>query len=178
MALQPHDIGALVRRFWEGDTTPEEESRLRQWFEHSDTVPEAWADLAAYLSVAAEPVVGLDAAFDQRLLEQTVHANAAGKVVSLAQRERQGFRWMPVMRVAAVAAVAIGVWFGIRTSGPPPEPVSAQSPEVREAFDQVKGAFMFMAGKLESGAVHTDKLDKINAATVRRTATTTEEKTP
>ena len=169
MEYTPHDIDAAVRRFWDGDTTLEEETALRNYFRFRE-VPEQYADLAAYFEMAGDDVAAPGPEFDERVLALTVNKPrpARGGLAVL----------RPLFRVASVAAVIAGVWFGVSFFGPAPSdldgPVRQDTslqqadPEVREAFNLLKEKLSFMSRKMDETAAHTGKLDKINTAVTGR----------
>ena len=60
----------LLERYWRGETSLEEESRLRTYFAEGQTDPDLQRYQAWFAYQKQQQKVGLDPAFDERLLHQ------------------------------------------------------------------------------------------------------------
>ena len=95
-------IEQLLERYWEGETTLQEESILRTFFSQPDT-PEIPENIQRYLAIFVceqqkEEPLGED--FDARILEQIGEAPVA-KTIMLKDR------LMPLFKAAAIVAIIL-----------------------------------------------------------------------
>ena len=93
-------IEQLLERYWEGETTLQEESILRTFFSQPDMpeVPEEIRKYQALFVCEMQKEEPLGEAFDARILEQIGEAPVA-KTVSLRNR------LMPLFKAAAIVAI-------------------------------------------------------------------------
>lgn len=99
-------IEQLLERYWEAETSPEEESILRAFFAQ-DEVPEAFAPYKAlfdYTRQAAEEVPGRE--FDERV---TKMARKLENEHPVAGKHTLMFRLRPFMHAAAILAVVVTI---------------------------------------------------------------------
>lgn len=96
------DIEQLLKRYFQCETSLEEEARLRDFFTGGQ-VPEhlmRYRDLFVYQQMEAEECLGDD--FDARIL-----AEIEGPVVVKARRVTLTARFMPLMKAAAAVALVL-----------------------------------------------------------------------
>lgn len=97
-------IKALLDRYFEGETSLEEESLLRQYFQQED-IPAEWANYQSLFQFfQREGEKGTSPEFDEKL-RNSGNKNAPLKVISL--RSRRLWR----AAAAAVILLAAGLWF-------------------------------------------------------------------
>ena len=89
-------IEQLLERYWQGETTLQEETILKTFFSQPD-IPE---DLRKYSALFTEKAEGLGDDFDARMLEMTGEAPKA-KTVTLTSR------LMPLFKAAAIVAIVL-----------------------------------------------------------------------
>lgn len=148
-------IEALLQKYWNCESSLEEEEELRTWF-RSHEVPEQWKETAAlfrYFGEHKEKAM-TDASFDNNVLHR-VKAPAAGKVTRLLYN---------TMRIAAgLAVLVMAVWFVHRELATPPPTATADQPvpvvdtynDPKLAFEETKKALMMISksfGKAEEQA--------------------------
>ena len=124
-------IEQLLERYWEANTTPQEENILRAFFSQ-DMLPEHLAQyqpLFVYEQTAAnEQPLGDD--FDRRMLERIGQstAEAEKKVVVKAQRITMASRLRPLFRAAAAVAI-------VAVLGTAAQTAFRQTEQTNEAWD-------------------------------------------
>ena len=92
-------IEQLLERYWQGETTLQEETILKTFFSQPD-IPEDLRKYSALFTYEAEKTEGLGDDFDARMLEMTGEAPKA-KTVTLTSR------LMPLFKAAAIVAIVL-----------------------------------------------------------------------
>ena len=92
-------IEQLLERYWQGETTLQEETILKTFFSQPD-IPEDLRKYSALFTYEAEKAGGLGDDFDARMLEMTGEAPKA-KTVTLTSR------LMPLFKAAAIVAIVL-----------------------------------------------------------------------
>lgn len=163
------NIRALLDKYWEGETSLEEEALLKQFFAAApDGLPQDLqeaAPLFQYFDLAT-PQFELPAADLQAHLEK---APAQTPVIKM------GFlrNWM---QYAAMLAIALGIGYGIQRhidSGKEIETTTAATSSFRqseiddpkEAYAETKKALLLLSKNLNKGKQEMAKLNVINEAT-------------
>lgn len=94
-------IEQLIQRYWEGETSREEEQILRAFFAQED-VPEQLRQYAEYFSSLAEASqTHLDSQFDERMLARIEQPPVRLRPLTWGERLR------PLFRAAAVVAIVV-----------------------------------------------------------------------
>ena len=92
-------IEQLLERYWQGETTLQEETILKTFFSQPD-IPEDLRKYSALFTYEAEKAEGLGDDFDARMLEMSGEAPKA-KTVTLTSR------LMPLFKAAAIVAIVL-----------------------------------------------------------------------
>ena len=92
-------IEQLLERYWQGETTLQEETILKTFFSQPD-IPEDLRKYSALFTYEAEKAESLGDDFDARMLEMTGEAPKA-KTVTLTSR------LMPLFKAAAIVAIVL-----------------------------------------------------------------------
>ncbi len=150
------EINRLLDKYWEGETTLEEEAQLRRYFQEEE--PPAALRPVAELFRHYENPPQLDEDFDQQLLSRIVEQ----KPVSM---------WPTLLKIAAVVTLFLvgTLWFK-QTYWTSPEPTIAvatqedtyEDPE--RAYEETKQALLLMSSLMNEGTEHLTKLEKFNEA--------------
>ena len=101
-------IEQLIGRYFNAETTREEERILRQFFQQTE-IPahlQQWAPL--FRAESAWSDAHLDDAFDERILRMTGEVHVQARRITLTQRLR------PLLRVAALLVIAAGVGIAVQ----------------------------------------------------------------
>ena len=171
MALNQHNIHDVVNKFWEGQSTLEEERELRDYFRYH-SVPDGLEGIASYLELSGQEQTGLDSDFDEKMMD-AISSKPKGAIVYL----------RPLLRVAAVVALIVAAAILFRNDEAPiaetnlPQQDVLADPEVRAAFEQTRSALMMVGSKMNQGHSQTLKLNKFHETNLALTANEiTEEK--
>ncbi len=149
--METHEIQALLKKYWAGETSLEEERKLTSFFQQEEQdLPEDWRALPAYFKGLADfsyqtPSSDFDLKLEQRLLD--TQPKNRGLVVHFQ-------RWATV--AAACICLTLGWWFWQQTSSVPTAPQAIDwqqyEPETpEEAFQITRQALGFAAKHLEEG---------------------------
>lgn len=146
-------ITAIVEKYWEGETTLEEEALLREFFStpHPD-LPEALLEAAPMFQYFQQEAV-------------RVWEAPPAKVVPLSSSP---FRhWM---KYAAVLLVAVGIGYAVKQQGHRQEEVTIamkqqELNDPQRALDETKKALQLLAKNLNKGTSKMQKLAYFNDAT-------------
>ena len=153
-----NNIRKLLDKYWEGQSSVEEEIQLRDFFSGTD-VPE---DLKSYQPLfqffQIEKDKNLSGDFDQRLIQQ----------LKSSQKPKANVRRLPyyLMRVAAAALLLFSIYFvNQQWTQDTYDPVAEEmTPE--EVYAQTKAALLLVSAKLNKGTnVANDGMSKMNKAT-------------
>ena len=91
-------IEQLLERYWQGETTLQEESILRSFFSQQD-IPEQLRKFQPLFTLEREEPLGDD--FDERMLAMTGEEMPKAKIVSLTSRLK------PLFKAAAIVAILL-----------------------------------------------------------------------
>ena len=147
----------LLRKYWNCETTLEEEKELREYFGGND-IPEQWKETAAlfrYFGEAKKKSLN-DVAFEQQVLH-TVHGPKDSKISRLLYNS---------MRIAAGLAVVIAAtWFirnEVRETIPQEVVDTYDDPEL--AFEETKKALLMISKSFGTAEEHARKINMFNEA--------------
>lgn len=154
-------IEGLLAKYWECETSLEEEKELRAFFNQPD-VPEklkAAAPLFEYYEAEAGPRT-LDSSFDDRVLDQltSIPAERKGKVRKL---------FYDLARVAAVGLILLTATYFIREQylEDKDDPYMADTFEdPKQAFEETKKALMMISKNFNKGRKEAKKIGIFNDA--------------
>ena len=157
MPMDLNKIDALLERYWNGETSLEEEEQLRDYFRR-DGIPEQYRETASlfrYFDGQKKKSLG-DASFDATVLAKTA-APKRGKLVSLVYN---------AMRIAAgVAVLMMAVWFirrEVRETTPPEIVDTYDDPKL--ALEETKKAFLMISKSFGRAEQETKKINILNEA--------------
>ncbi|MCA6073695.1 hypothetical protein [Fulvivirga sedimenti] len=162
-------IEELLTRYWECETTLEEERELKAFFQ-SGNVPEKWRKEAVLFTYFREEREEgrLGEFFDHRILEQ-VHEIEGQTEVQKSGRVRR--MWQDISKVAAVILVLVTAVYFARDeylsnreeiNQPIAESESVQ--EAREAYEQTKAALLMLSKSMNKGTEQVGKMAVFNEA--------------
>lgn len=166
MDYKDDELKRLVTRFWDGESTLEEEKALKDLVAYGN-LPEAYDDLAAYFESmgALSDELTLDSSFDDALLEKIDQSEQ--KQTSVRSLVKPRFIW------SAAAAVVLAFCF-VLFKAPEATPNIAGSnqetyskEELQAAFEQTQAALLLISSKMNNATTHADQLNKFHEATVR-----------
>ena len=150
-------MDALLERYWNGETSLEEEEQLRDYFRR-DGVPEQYretANLFRYFDAQKKKSVD-DAVFDAAVLERTAMPRR-GKMAKLVYN---------AMRIAAgVAVLVMAVWFvrrEVRETTPAEIVDTYDDPKL--ALEETKKALLMISKSFGRAEEEAKKINMLNEA--------------
>lgn len=155
------NIRELVEKYWNGDTSLEEEELLRQYMNRDDVPADLKKEAALFRYYQTQTRFrNLDAQFDQRLTRQIQRKEAP----------QWWTRYRSVIRVAAAVAVIVvaGVLLKEEWSDTAPtaavELVEDTYEDPRLAYEQTKEALLLLSTYMNEGTQHMEKLESFSEA--------------
>ncbi len=147
-----NQLETLIKKYWDCETSLEEEERLREWF-RTHEVPERFretAKLFSYFDEQKQKATGEH--FDKQLVKKL---NAPkGKTVSLLQTS---------LRIAAgIAVVAAAIFFVQQEIQDKPDMAAIEDPQ--KAFEETKKALMMISKGFNSAEEQAKKINVLNEA--------------
>ena len=143
--MKTDDLKQLVEKFFDGETTVEEEKVLRAYFA-KENVPRQFVDVKSYfmaLEKESEPVLEED--FDQHLFE---------KMEGDTTRERKIKQWAYSI-MATAAAVLLLLWIGTKVSSNQLPYGTINDPAL--AFNEARKALDMTAVEMNKGLLPAEK---------------------
>jgi hypothetical protein len=157
MRMDFNNMEELLKKYWNCETTLEEEKQLREFFA-GNNIPDQWKETAAmfrYFDAVKKKSIN-DLAFDGQVL-RNVNATKESKVRRLVYN---------AMRIAAGLAVVIAATWFIRTeirSSMPQEVVDTYD-DPKMAFEETKKALLIISKSFGTAEAQTRKINMFNEA--------------
>ncbi len=155
--MDSNRIENLLSKYWNCETSLEEEQQLREYFKGGD-IPEQWKERAAlfrYFEENKKKTLS-DVAFDAAVM-QNVQPQKKGKLVKLFYNS---------MRIAAgIAVLVMAVWFvrkEVRVTTPPEVVDTYDDPQL--AFEETKKALLMISKSFGTAESQAKKLNMFNEA--------------
>jgi len=149
-------IDQLEQKFWNGQTTPEEEIEIKSWLSSHDKT-KSKAALHDYFQ-------SLDLA-----REKTLEQSFDDEMIKLIAPKKKTFSIRPLLRVAAAILIVFVAYFALRPTTQPDQ--MADHSEFVDTFEdseraylEVKKALMMVSTNMNSGLKHTQMLGKFDEA--------------
>jgi hypothetical protein len=156
--MDSNNLNELLNRYWSGDTTLEEEQRLREYFSKNEVTDE-WRETAALFRYFEENKKKSlsDISFDRRVQDKINPRPAQGRIVRM---------FYNASRIAAgVAVVMVATWFirnEVRKTTPPEVVDTYDDPKL--AFEETKKALMMISKSFGSAKDKAKKINMFNEA--------------
>jgi hypothetical protein len=150
--MKRKDIHKLLEKFYEGETSEQEESLLKEFFEGEEVPEELIADKLYFQSATEIGTESLDHSFDDKLMEKLEEEPSKNKfrifVYSLSG-------------IAATIAVFLVVWFTTDLFSPKVIYGNIEDPAI--AFNETRKALNTASSKLNKGLTPAKKtVDKVD----------------
>jgi hypothetical protein len=155
--MDSNRIENLLNKYWNCETSLEEEQQLREYFKGGD-IPEQWKETAALFRYFEENKKRTlnDVAFDAAVM-QNVQPQKKGKLVKLFYNS---------MRIAAgIAVLVMAVWFvrkEVRDTTPQEVVDTYDDPQL--AFEETKKALLMISKSFGTAESQAKKLNMFNEA--------------
>ena len=158
MLMDSNKINDLLKKYWECETSLEEEQNLREYFK-GQNIPEELKETAAlfrYFEENKKKSIN-DITFDKVVVERVNVPVKKGKSVSLVYN---------AMRIAAgIAVVMVATWFirtEVRKSNPANVVDTYDDPKL--AFEETKKALMMISKSFGTAEQQAKKINMFNEA--------------
>ena len=156
--MDSKEIGQLLEKYWNCETSLEEEQALRNYF-NGPAVPDQLKDAAElFRFFESERKRALSENFDQDIMRSVKKTERKTKIVSLAYRQAGMVRWVQVARIAAGVLVMVAATYYVRNevlkSKDTAQVVDTFS-DPKDALEETKKALMMISksfGKAKEGA--------------------------
>ncbi len=156
------DIENLIEKYLEGDTSLEEEQKLRNYFLEEE-VPKHLVALKAqflYYNNAAEEYIETPD-FEERLMKSLDEENTSdsheAKTIKLETKRKS--MWYSISAVAATIVIVIAAYFFIYDDEPALQN-TYDNPEA--AYETTRAALFYVSQKMNLGVKHCSEVSKIN----------------
>lgn len=160
MLMDLDKIDGLLQKYWNAETSLEEEQQLREFFSR-EPVPENLKETAGlFRYFEMQKKLGIDdVAFDSNLKQKI---KPAGKVIN--------FSWVQVARIAAGVFVVVAATFFVRQEikkAYPDEPTAEEDTysDPKVAFEETKKALMMISKSFNKAQKEASKINVFNEAT-------------
>jgi len=148
------NINHLLEKYWEGETSLQEEETLQQYFNHNNVAPELKQFKSLFQFFKEEQDVMISDDFEKRLLQEIEKEQ---KVVPAKIRK---ISWMTSIRtIAAVGILLMGAIFVFQNLQPKETDVWAKY-EIEDeaaAIEATKAALALLSGKMKKGSKKATK---------------------
>ncbi len=161
------DYNSLLEKYWEGETSLEEEKMLRVYFNSTDVAPDLILYKPFFLYQKVEQEKTLSDNFEQELLAKIELEEKP--IVKINRKQNVTYY---LYRIAAALALLFGVWFLFKPVVIETEQIAAVDEDTfddpEEAFNELKSALLLVSRNFEKGKSESMKgVIKIN--TLRKT---------
>lgn len=144
------NINHLLEKYWEGETSLQEEETIKQYFNNGNVAPELEQFQSLFQYFKEEQDVMISDDFEKRLLNQIENET---KVVPAKVRK---LSWMTSIRtIAAVGIILMGAVFVFQNINKPVERDVWAQYEVEDeqaAIEATKAALALLSGKMKKGS--------------------------
>jgi len=152
--MESKEIKRLVKKYWDGKSTPSEEATLKAWYtEHADgTDPETeryFSMLGNFAKIKSDPTISFE-----------LPENPAVRRIN----EPGRFNYTYLSRIAAILILAVGLTM-VWKMKPVPELTTEEAytqEEIQQSFEEAKSALLLIAAKLNKGKDAVEQLDKFS----------------
>lgn len=146
-------LEALIKKYWDCETSLEEEERLREWF-RTHEVPERFKETAKLFSYFDEQKQkATDKQFDARVIKN-LQSEAKGKTVNL---------WQTSLKIAAGIAVVVAAFFFVRQELIEKHNL-AEIEDPQKALEETKKALMMISKGFNMAEDQAKKINVLNEA--------------
>ncbi len=147
-----NQLETLIKKYWDCETSLEEEERLREWF-RTHEVPERFKDTAklfSYFDEQKQKATG--DRFDKEIVAKVT--SPGGKGISL---------WQTTLKIAAgIAVVAAAIFFVRQEIQEKPDMATIEDPQ--KALEETKKALMMISKGFSTAEEQAKKINVLNEA--------------
>ncbi|MBL7838687.1 MAG: hypothetical protein JNJ75_00965 [Cyclobacteriaceae bacterium] len=147
-----NQLETLIKKYWDCETSLEEEERLREWF-RTHEVPERFKDTAklfSYFDEQKQKATG--DRFDKEIVAKVT--SPGGEGISL---------WQTTLKIAAgIAVVAAAIFFVRQEIQEKPDMATIEDPQ--KALEETKKALMMISKGFSTAEEQAKKINVLNEA--------------
>jgi len=154
--MESTKIEQLLEKYWNGDTTVDEEQQLQHYF-NQEEVPDHLQKIAGLFRSyrVDQQFKQLNQSFDEALFQRI-------------EKSERRFRWRPLLSIAAsvLLLLAAALWVQDVTTQDLAEPVVVHDTyeDPRLAYEQTKEALLLVSTLMNKGTQQVEKLEKFHEA--------------
>jgi len=154
-----NNIRKLLDKYWEGESSVQEETQLREFFTSADVPEDLKTFQPLFQFFQLEQDKNLDGEFDQKLIQK----------LKSSEKPTVKVRTIPyyLMRVAAVGLLLLSIYFvNDQWNQNATEQMASEEMTPEEVYAQTKQALLLVSAKLNKGTdIANDGMSKMNKAT-------------
>lgn len=148
-----NQLETLIKKYWDCETSLEEEERLREWF-RTHEVPERFKETAKLFSYFDEQKQkATDKQFDARVVKN-LELKSKGRTVTL---------WQTSLKIAAGIAVVAAAFFFVRKDLIEKHNLT-EIDDPQKALEETRKAFMMISKGFSIAEENTKKINVLNEA--------------
>lgn len=152
--MEPGRLKELLERYWQGETTLEEEAELKKYFNSEISAGENSAD-ALFRYLQEEQKVSLSKSFDERIQESII-------------TRKQPVRWLyPLVKIAAALLITFSVLYFF-VSNRKPRTIAFNETDTyddpQQAYLETRKALLLISNHLNAGKDYIDEVGRLNKA--------------
>lgn len=152
--MEPGRIKELLNKYWEGETTLDEEAELKKYFTNKNAVSENPADLL-FQYLQEEQTVSLPDSFDERVQQSIV-------------TDKKPVRWLyPLIKIVAALLITFSVIYFLVPNRKPQTVAFIETDtydDPQRAYIETRKALLLISNHLNAGKDYIDEVGKINKA--------------
>lgn len=156
--MNKHNIQQLLDRFYEGQTSEEEEDRLRTYF-RSENAPSEWAEEQKFWNEMQIPNIPVPEGMEKRIEAKINSLANTGKKATNMQRHSMRL-WISSIAVGLLLCVAGYHFYSIQKQTGSQEPDTFSNPQ--EAYAETQKALILFSSKLNEGLNKMENLPTNN----------------
>ena len=160
--MNTSEIESLLEKFYEGNTTLQEEEALKRFFTGKD-VPSSLKEhqpLFSYYVHERNSAIA-DPAFNHKLDAQLPGQTVEHRLIPISSGSR---RTMFIVSIAASVLLLIGLFFTFRHDIFQEKYSQAGNPDPKAAYADASGALLLVSGNLNNGLKHLERLQMVDKA--------------
>lgn len=149
------NINHLLEKYWEGETSLQEEETIKQYFNNGSIAPELEQYQPLFQFLKEEQDVMISDDFEKRLLEQIENEP------QIKEARVRKLPWMTAIRsIAAVGILLLGAFFIFQNSQDTVEKdvwAEYEIQDEQQAIEATKAALALLSGKMKKGSKKATK---------------------
>jgi hypothetical protein len=151
------EIGQLLEKYWNCETSLEEEQQLRSYFNGPDVSDQLKDAAELFRFLEAERVRSVGDNFDSEVMRKVKKAESKTKIVSMV-------RWLQMARIAAGILVMVAAGYFVRNEFLKSNPDPTEITDPQQALEETKKALLMISRSFGKAKEGVGKINMINEA--------------